>query len=77
MVAGTPWSRSSRAPDPYRVDLMGYGNSPAPRGPCTLQSHVTAIRATLQEAGMDPPYSLVGLSMGSNLRPGLRVHLAR
>jgi len=50
-----------------RVDLMGYGNSPAPRGPCTLQSHVTAIRATLQEAGMDPPYSLVGLSMGSNL----------
>ena len=50
-----------------RVDLMGYGSSPAPVGPCTPRSHVTAIRATLQEAGMDPPYSLVGLSMGSNL----------
>jgi len=50
-----------------RMDLMGYGSSPAPSGPCTPRSHVAAIRATLQEAGMDPPYSLVGLSMGSNL----------
>ena len=29
--------------------------------------HVTAIRTTLQAAGTHPPYSLVGLSMGSNL----------
>jgi pimeloyl-ACP methyl ester carboxylesterase len=50
-----------------RVDLMGYGSSPRPPGPCTPQSHVAAIRATLQDAGLDPPYSLVGLSMGSNL----------
>ena len=50
-----------------RMDLMGYGSSPAPRGPCTPRSHVAAIRSTLQEAGADPPYSVVGLSMGSNL----------
>src|ERR1700689_2434487 len=50
-----------------RLDLMGYGRSPRPSGPCTPQNHVAAIRATLREAGLDPPYSLVGLSMGSNL----------
>jgi pimeloyl-ACP methyl ester carboxylesterase len=50
-----------------RMDLMGYGSSPAPRGPCTPRAHVTAIRTTLQAAGTPPPYSLVGLSMGSNL----------
>ena len=50
-----------------RVDLMGYGSSPRPPGPCTPQNHVTAVRTTLQGAGLDPPYSLVGLSMGSNL----------
>jgi pimeloyl-ACP methyl ester carboxylesterase len=50
-----------------RVDLMGYGSSTAPPGPCTAQSHVTAIRSTLHDAGIAPPFSLVGLSMGSNL----------
>jgi pimeloyl-ACP methyl ester carboxylesterase len=50
-----------------RMDLMGYGSSPPPPGPCTPQAHVAAIRTTLQAAGADPPYSLVGLSMGSNL----------
>jgi pimeloyl-ACP methyl ester carboxylesterase len=46
---------------------LGYGSSPAPLGPCTPQTHITAIRTTLHEAGVEPPYSLVGLSMGSNL----------
>jgi len=50
-----------------RVDLLGYGRSTRPSAPCTPRTHVAAIRATLQEAGLDPPYTLVGLSMGSNL----------
>ena len=50
-----------------RMDLMGYGGSPKPTGSCTPHTHITAIRTTLREAGLEPPYSLVGLSMGSNL----------
>jgi pimeloyl-ACP methyl ester carboxylesterase len=50
-----------------RMDLVGYGSSPPPHGPCTPRSHVAAIRTTLRESGAEPPYGLVGLSMGSNL----------
>jgi pimeloyl-ACP methyl ester carboxylesterase len=50
-----------------RMDLLGYGHSPKPRVIHTPQRHVTAIRRTLAQCGVDAPISLVGLSMGSNL----------
>jgi pimeloyl-ACP methyl ester carboxylesterase len=49
------------------VDLLGYGHSPKPRTQYTPTVHVEAIRRTLRRAGIDPPYALVGLSMGANL----------
>jgi len=57
--------------DPYfsviRIDLLGYGRSPKPRVPHTPYRHVAAIRRTLTQQGVVPPYVLVGLSMGTNL----------
>jgi pimeloyl-ACP methyl ester carboxylesterase len=50
-----------------RMDLLGYGHSPKPRVLHTPQRHVTAIRRTLAQRGVDAPIALVGLSMGSNL----------
>jgi pimeloyl-ACP methyl ester carboxylesterase len=50
-----------------RMDLLGYGHSPKPRGAHTPLRHVTAIRRTLVQHGVDAPVALVGLSMGSNL----------
>ena len=49
------------------VDLLGYGHSPKPKTGYTPGLHVETIRHTLRARGMDPPYTLVGLSMGANL----------
>jgi pimeloyl-ACP methyl ester carboxylesterase len=50
-----------------RVDLMGYGSSPMLVDACTADVHVEAIRRTLRDAEIAPPYTLIGLSMGANL----------
>lgn len=50
-----------------RFDLLGYGYSPKPRIAYTPQKHIAAIRHTLQQEGIRPPYMLIGLSMGVNL----------
>jgi pimeloyl-ACP methyl ester carboxylesterase len=50
-----------------RMDLLGYGHSPKPHLKYTPLTHVEAIRATLKENGIKPPYNLIGLSMGVNL----------
>ena len=50
-----------------RVDLMGYGSSPMLAPTCSPEVHVEAIRFTLRDAGISPPYTLIGLSMGANL----------
>ncbi len=65
------WDEISPALEPYftltSVDLLGYGHSPKPRTEYTPALHVETIRRTLRRAGIDPPYTLVGLSMGANL----------
>lgn len=51
-----------------RVDLLGYGRSAKPRHLVyTPAAHVAAIRDNLSALGIQPPYSLVGLSMGVGL----------
>jgi pimeloyl-ACP methyl ester carboxylesterase len=50
-----------------RVDLLGYGHSPKPTVRHTPYRHVAAIRRTLRQRGVPPPYVLIGLSMGTNL----------
>jgi len=50
-----------------RVDLMGYGSSPMLVSACSPDLHVEAIRLSLRRAGIPPPYTLIGLSMGANL----------
>ncbi len=49
------------------VDLLGYGHSPKPRIEYTPAVHVEAIRRTLCRTGVEPPYAMVGLSMGVDL----------
>jgi pimeloyl-ACP methyl ester carboxylesterase len=49
------------------MDLLGYGHSPKPRVAYTPLRHATAIRWTLAQEGISPPYVFVGLSMGSSL----------
>ncbi len=49
------------------LDLLGYGGSPKPRIEYTAAVHVEAIRRTLHQAGVEPPHTLVGLSMGADL----------
>lgn len=50
-----------------RIDLLGYGHSPKPRLTYTPETHVEAIRRTLRAHDIQPPYTLVGLSMGVTL----------
>lgn len=50
-----------------RLDLLGYGRSPAPRTAYTPQVHTDAVRRAVQQAGIDQPVVLVGLSMGGTL----------
>ena len=72
-VAGSHmvWDDISPELEPYftltSVDLLGYGHSPKPRAEYTPGLHVEAIRRTLRGLGNEPPYTLVGLSMGANL----------
>jgi pimeloyl-ACP methyl ester carboxylesterase len=72
-VAGSHmvWDDISPELEPYftllSIDLLGYGHSPKPRTEYTPTLHADAIRRTLRQAGIDPPYVLVGLSMGANL----------
>ena len=72
-VAGSNviWDRLVPLLEPYftvvRVDLLGYGHSPKPRVTYTPRRHVAAIRFTLAQEGVSPPYVLVGLSMGTVL----------
>jgi len=72
-VAGSHmvWDEISPGLEPYftltSVDLLGYGHSPKPRTTYTPGLHVETIRRTLRRMGVDPPHTLVGLSMGANL----------
>jgi pimeloyl-ACP methyl ester carboxylesterase len=50
-----------------RLDLLGYGHSPKPHLDFTPEVHTTYIRKALHQANIKPPYTLVGLSMGSLL----------
>jgi pimeloyl-ACP methyl ester carboxylesterase len=65
------WDAISPALEPHftltSVDLLGYGHSPKPRTEYTPALHVETVRRTLRRAGIDPPYTLVGLSMGASL----------
>jgi len=49
------------------VDLLGYGHSPKPRTEYTPGLHVEALRQSLAQRRIEPPHTLVGLSMGANL----------
>lgn len=50
-----------------RLDLLGYGHSPKPHLSYTPEVQVNAIRSSLIEKGLKPPFLLIGLSMGVNL----------
>lgn len=49
------------------VDLLGYGFSPKPHVAYTPLAHVEAIHETIKNEGIQKPYAVVGLSMGSLL----------
>ena len=72
-VAGSKmvWDRLAPLLEPsftvVRMDLLGYGHSPKPGGEYRPERHIAAIRRTLIESLVPPPYVLVGLSMGTNL----------
>lgn len=50
-----------------QLDLLGYGHSPKPAIDYTPHVHATAIHATLAHHNIEPPFILVGLSMGTLL----------
>lgn len=57
--------------DRYRcisIDLLGFGESPAPEGATyTIEEHVAAIHATIRSLRLKAPFVLVGHSLGSLL----------
>jgi pimeloyl-ACP methyl ester carboxylesterase len=57
--------------DKYRcisIDLLGFGESPAPEGATyTIEEHVASIRATIASLKLRAPFVLVGHSLGSLL----------
>ncbi|MEP6482737.1 MAG: alpha/beta fold hydrolase, partial [Rhodoglobus sp.] len=57
--------------DRYRcisIDLLGFGQSPAPAGATyTIEEHVAAIHATVRLLRLRAPFILVGHSLGSLL----------
>ncbi len=63
----TIWSRTIGALEPGRtivaVDLPGFGESPAPAGEWTIAGVAAAIGTALA-AEVDPPYDIVGSSLG-------------
>lgn len=64
-----PWAavmeRLAPASTVFAYDRPGYGGSlPAPHGPRSPCDAARGLRATLQAAGLRPPYVLVGHSLG-------------
>ena len=50
------------------LDLLGFGESPAPEGATyTIEEHVAAINATIESLKLTAPFVLVGHSLGSLL----------
>jgi len=50
------------------IDLLGFGESPAPEGATyTIEEHVAAIHATIRSLRLRAPFILVGHSLGSLL----------
>jgi len=50
------------------IDLLGFGESPAPKGATyTIEEHVASIAATIASFGLRAPFILVGHSLGSLL----------
>jgi pimeloyl-ACP methyl ester carboxylesterase len=49
------------------LDLLGYGHSPKPDTGYTTAEHVDSIKETLDTAGINGPFTLVGFSMGALL----------
>lgn len=47
------------------LDLLGFGNSPKPRGNYTYDEHLSAITRTLEHLGVSQPIILLGHSMGA------------
>lgn len=48
-----------------RLDLLGFGRSPKPRGNYTYEDHMTAISRTLDALHVTKPFVLLGHSMGA------------
>lgn len=50
------------------IDLLGFGESPAPPGAAyTIEEHVASIRRTIKSLRLREPFTLVGHSLGSLL----------
>jgi pimeloyl-ACP methyl ester carboxylesterase len=50
------------------IDLLGFGESPAPEGATyTVEEHVAALNATIRSLRLSAPFVLVGHSLGSLL----------
>ncbi len=48
------------------IDILGFGDSPAPEGSTyTLSEHVAALDRTIRSLGLREPFTLVGHSLGS------------
>ena len=47
------------------LDLLGFGNSPKPRGSYTYDDHIASINATLRHLNIPRPFVLLGHSMGA------------
>ena len=58
------FNRMNTSESAFAYDRPGYGSSPwvvAPRDPCTIAAE---LRTALHDAGLNPPYILVGHSIG-------------
>lgn len=47
------------------LDLLGFGQSPKPRGAYTYEDHIDAIKRTLDHLEISRPFILLGHSMGA------------
>jgi len=49
-----------------RIDLLGFGDSPAPAdSEYTLEEHVASVAATIGSLGLRQPFTLIGHSLGA------------